>query len=111
MREFDFEKELQACKEKQKPNETIVFTVVCGRMIPLPADRRKLRKAMEEAIEYIKTLDGFVGVHPVDLWHTILLFDSENNAKGGRNLLRSKGIQCANYIFPILVETKYLEKE
>lgn len=111
MREFDFEKELQACKDKKREDETIVFTVGCGRMIPLITDRKKIRKAMEEAIEYIKTLDGFVGVHPVDLWHTLLLFDSENNAKGGRNLLRSKGIQCANYIVPILVETKYLEKE
>lgn len=79
-------------------------------MIPLPTDRRKMRKAMKEALEYIKKLEGFVGVHPVDLWHTLLLFDSLNNAKGGRNMLRFKGVQCGDNIVPILVEKKYLEK-
>ncbi len=109
MREFDFEKELQACKDKKREDETIVFTVGCGRIIPIPTDARKLRKGMEEALEYIKKLDGFIGVHLVDLWHTLLLFDTENNAKGARNLLRAKDVQCANYIVPILVETKYLK--
>ena len=109
MREFDFEKELQTCKNKKREDETIVFTVGCGRIIPIPTDARKLRKGMEEALEYIKKLDGFIGVHPVDLWHTLLLFDTENNAKCARNLLRSKDVQCANYIVPILVETKYLK--
>ena len=110
MREFDFDKELEACRKKKRDDETIVFTVGCGRMILLPTDKKKLRKEMEEALEYIKKLDGFVGVHPVDLWHTLLLFDSFNNAKGGRNLLRFKGIECATYIVPILVETKYLKE-
>lgn len=109
MREFDFEKELQTCKNKKREDETIVFTVGCGRIIPIPTDARKLRKGMKEALEYIKKLDGFIGVHPVDLWHTLLIFDTENNAKGARNLLRAKDVQCANYIVPILVETKYLK--
>ena len=110
MTDFDFEKELQACKDKQKEDETIVFTVGCGRIIPLRTDRKKIRKGMEEAIKYIKKLDGFVGVHPVDLWHTLLLFDTDNNAKGGRNLLRAHGVQCSTYIVPILVETKYIKE-
>ena len=109
MREFDFEKELQACKDKQTLNETIVFTFGCGRIMPLVTDKKKIRKGIEEALEYIKKLEGFIGVHPVDLWHTLLIFDTENNAKGARNLLRAKDVQCANYIVPILVETKYLK--
>ena len=40
MREFDFEKELQACKDKKREDETIVFTVGCGRMFPLITDRK-----------------------------------------------------------------------
>ena len=108
MREFDFKKELQACKDKKREDETIVFTVGIGRIIPLPTDRRKLRKAMEESIKYIKKLDGFIGVHPVDLWYNLLLFDSENKAKVGRNLLRAQGVQCSTYIFPILVKTKFV---
>ena len=106
--EFDFDRELKACEEKKKDNEVIVFTVGCGRMIPLPTDRRKMRKAMEEALEYIKKLEGFVGIHPVDIWHTLLLFDTLNNAKGGRNMLRFKGVQCGDNIVPILIEKKYL---
>ena len=109
MREFDFEKELQACKDKKREDETIVFTVGCGRIMPLITDKKKIRKGMKEALEYIKNLDGFVGVHPVDLCHTLLIFDTENNAKCARNLLRAKDVQCANYIVPILVETKYLK--
>ena len=111
MREFDFEKELQACKDKKREDETIVFTFGCGRIMPLVTDRKKTRKGMEEALEYIKKLEGFVGVQPVDLWHTLLIFDTKNNAKRARNLLRAKDVQCANYIVPILVETKYLEWE
>lgn len=109
MREFDFEKELQACKDKKRENETIVFTVGCGRMFPLITDRKKIRKGMQEALEYIKKLEGFVGVQPVDLWHTLLIFNTKNNAKRARNLLMAKDVQCANYIVPILVETKYLK--
>lgn len=110
MTDFDFENELQACKDKKREDETIVFTVGCGRIIPLRTDRKKTRKGMEEAIKYIKKLEGFIGVHPVDLWHNLLLFDSENNAKGGRNLLRAQGVQCSTYIVPILVETKYIKE-
>ena len=109
MRKFDFEKELQACKDKKREDETIVFTFGCGRIMPLRTDRKKTRKGIDEALEYIKKLEGFIGVQPVDLWHTLLIFDTENNAKRARNLLRAKDIQCANYIVPILVETKYLE--
>lgn len=107
---FDFDKELDACKKKQRPDETIVFTVGVGRMCPLPTDRRSVKKGMKEALEYIKKLDGFVGVHPVDFWHTLLLFDSVNNAKAGRNLLQAKDVSCGNYIVPILVETKYIRE-
>ena len=110
MTDFDFEKELRACKDKKREDETIVFTVGCGRMVPLITDRKKMRKGREEAIKYIKKLKGFIGVHPVDLWHNLLLFDSENNAKGGRNLLRAQGVQCSTYIVPILVETKYIKE-
>lgn len=106
---FDFDKELEACKKKKRDDETIVFTVGCGRMLPLKTDKKDIRKGMEKAIEFIKKQEGFLGVHPVDLWRTLLLFDSVNNAKRCRNLLEAEGVQCANYIVPILVETKYIE--
>ena len=111
MKEFDFDKELEACKKKQREDETIVYTVGCGRMCPLPTDKKAIKKGMKEAMEYIKKLDGFVGVHPVDLWHTLLLFETVNNAKSARNLLKAKDISCANYVVPILVENKYLKEQ
>lgn len=49
MREFDFEKELQACKDKKREDETIVFTVGCGRIMPLITDRKKDKKRNERS--------------------------------------------------------------
>ena len=56
------------------------------------------RKESREAVQYIKTLEGLVGVHPVPGRGVLWLFDSENNAKGARNLMQSKGIQCGTNI-------------
>ena len=56
-------------------------------------------KKSREAVKYIQTLEGFVAVHPTpENRGTLWMFDSENNAKGARNLMRSKGIQCGNNI-------------
>lgn len=64
-------------------------------------------KRSREAVEYIKDLDGFVGVHPVD-GYTLWLFDTLNNAKIARNLMLSKGIQCGDNICDVFVDEKYL---
>ena len=64
-------------------------------------------KRSREAVEYIKDLDGFVGVHPVD-GCTLWLFDTLNNAKIARNLMLSKGIQCGDNICDVFVDEKYL---
>lgn len=45
-----------------------------------------------EAVDFIKTLDGFVGVHPAHPNGTLWFFDSKNNAKGARNLMEAQGI-------------------
>lgn len=52
-----------------------------------------LMKASREAVKYIKTLDGLLGVHPSYPNGTLLLFESENAAKIARNRLNAKGIK------------------
>lgn len=69
-----------------------LWSVATGNVNPL-------LKASREAVKYIQTLEGFVAVHPTPNWEgTLWLFDSENNAKGARNLLRAKGVKCGNNI-------------
>ena len=69
-----------------------LWSVVTGNFDPFV-------KGAKKAVEYIQTLDGFVAVHPSTEGRGIIwLFDSENNAKGAINLMRSKGIHCGTNI-------------
>lgn len=96
---FDFDKELEACKAKKKPYEIIVYAVESGRVMPKLGYIKQQRKA----IEYIKDLEGFIGIHPVTTWNTLILFDSLNHAKQGKNLMKSKGIKTGKHIVPVLI--------
>lgn len=104
----DFDEMLKACEEKREPDETIVFVFGVGRMVPLPFDKKAVKKGIEEGLKFIKKLDGFLGVHPIDVSRNLLLFDTLNNAKGGRNLLKSKDVPVGQ-IAPILIKTEFLE--
>lgn len=66
------------------------YTVATGNVNPL-------LKRSREAVKYIKTLEGFVGVHPTP-YGTLWIFDTKNNAKGARNLMEYNGIQCGTNI-------------
>ena len=63
-------------------------------------------KEMKKIADELKTMDGFIGVHP--FVHpktgqaTILVFDSYNNAIGGRNILKYHG----NYVGENIIEAK-----
>lgn len=96
-------------KRKQKDNEIIVFAFGVGRLIPMKLMRKATKAAMEEAIEFIKAQEGFVGVHPIDLWHNLLIFETLNNAKGARNSLKFKGVSVGE-IVPVLIP-KYMKGE
>lgn len=82
---YDIDKMIAECERIKKPTEIISYGLGVGRIAPMLGKV----KAQEKAFEYIKSLDGFLGVHPVDLWHNILLFDSLNHAKAAKNLLTS----------------------
>lgn len=104
---MDIDEMIAECEKKRTYNEVIAFALGAGRIYPVGMSR-KMRRAMKEAVEYISKLDGFIGFHPVDIWHTMLIFDTMNNAKGARNLLKAKDVAIGQ-IVPILVEKRYVE--
>ena len=102
----DMEEMIESCRKKQRPDEVIVFAIGAGRVIPMPGKR----KGMKAALELIKSMPGFIGIHPVDLWHNLLIFDTLNNAKGARNILLSKGATLG-HIVPVLVPKGEIDHE
>lgn len=100
---------IKECMEKKTTEEAMVFGFGVGRVIPLLTDDRRTRKAIKAALKYINSLDGFQGIHPISLWKNLLLFDTLNNAKGGRNLLNIQDCNCGE-IVPILVKEEYLRR-
>lgn len=85
----------------RQDNEVSCWTVAVGNFNPL-------MKASREAAKFINTLDGLVGVHPQYPRGVLILFESENAAKIGRNQMEAKGIQCGTNICECYVEKKYL---
>lgn len=60
-------------------------------------------KEMKKIAEVLKSLDGFIGVHNLHDFEnkrhaTILIFDSYNNAIGGRNTFKFYGNDVGEYI-------------
>lgn len=102
----DMEEMIESCRKKQRLDEVIVFAIGAGRIIPVPGKSKR----MKAALELIKDLPGFVGIHPIDVWHNLLIFDSLNNAKGARNILLSKGATIGQ-IAPILVPKGDIDHE
>lgn len=100
----DIDEMIEQCKEKQHPDEEICFGLGVGRMIPIPGQK----KAFDKGLKLINSLDGFQGVHPVDLWHNVLIFDTLNNGKAARNVLKSKGIGVGQVV-PVLIEKRFLK--
>ena len=107
MERYDIDEMIKECERKRMPDEAIVFAVGSGRIVP----KFGMKKKMKEAFEYIKSLEGFVGFHSVDLWHTLLLFDSKSNAICGRNMMEHKGIPVGTYVVPVMVKKIFLMKE
>lgn len=98
------EEMIEDCKKKQSDNEEIVFALGVGRMIPMLGKK----KQMEKAFECIKNQEGFIGIHPIDLWKNLLIYRTLNDAKRAKNELRSKGCQIGN-VAPILVSKEFIK--
>lgn len=65
-------------------------------------------KKCKRALDYIMKQDGFLGFHPQPPRGTICVFDTENNAKGARNMCRSVGIECGKNIGKCFVDMRFL---
>lgn len=98
MKEPSMEEMLKKCEEQLEEDERIVYAIGAGRIAP----KLGMMKALRKAIKEIQKCDGFVGIFPVDLWHTLLVFETLNNAKGAKNVLSAKGMELGNVV-PIMI--------
>ena len=89
MKEYPSMEEMIAeCEKKRRDDEVIVFAFGVGRMMPMIGHTKSIKRGLD----LIKKQKGFIGVHPIDLWHNLLVFDTLNNAKGARNTLPSTAL-------------------
>lgn len=72
-------------------NGTEMYSVAAGGI-------RVFSRRGREAINYVASLEGFLGLHVYDKWHTLWMFDTVNHAKSARNLMVGKGIRCGKNI-------------
>lgn len=94
---------------EKKENEIEVYTVAVGNLPMLP--KFLMPKGVKEAVKLIKEQEGLIGVTPMYPRGTLLLFDTENHAKGARNVLRFRGVQVGTNICKAYVDKSYLEGE
>lgn len=104
MSELKMDQMIAECKRKQKEDEVICFGLGTGRIAP------GKRKAQKKAMEIITKQEGFIGIHPVDLWHTVLIYDTQNNAVMAKNELKCLGVPVGNVV-PVLVPKVYAERK
>lgn len=64
---------------------------------------------MEAALELIKSQEGFVGIHPIDIWKNVLIFDTLNHAKAARNVLSANGCPVGQVV-PVFGKQSILHK-
>lgn len=68
------------------------------------------QKGYRKFIKWLKSRPGFLGMHPMDRG-TLLIFDTENNAKGSKNLVESQwGVQTGNGVHLVYVPREFAEK-
>lgn len=94
---------VKATKQKM-PDEVSAWTVATG-MLPVPPF---IPKKSNQAIEFIKKLDGFLGIFPCGADGTLWLFESLNKAKVAKNKMDAKGIATGDNICEVFVNKMYL---
>lgn len=87
--------------KQPRPGESKCFTVAIGNF-PMPWQRRKWKQTVK-VMDYIKELEGFLGVHPLPPKGTLLIFRTIKNAKAAKNLLDAKGVITGDNICEIFV--------
>lgn len=92
---------------EKKPNEVSAYTVGIGNFSLNPF----LQKKQKKIVDFIQSLEGFLGFTPCYPYGTLCLFRTENDAKGARNLMRAKGIEVGKNIAEVYVDKKYIRDE
>lgn len=88
----------------KQPNEVSVYTVAVGNISLNPL----FKKRQKQALDYISSLDGFIGLYPHPPYGTLCLFKNKNDAKAARNLMKSKGIGTGKNICEVYIDKKFL---
>ena len=92
---------------EKKENEISAYTVAIP-CLAVPWENTKEEvEATEKALNYIQTLDGFLGIYPMNPNGTLILFKSENHAKRGRNLIKAEGIQVGSNITEVFIDKRF----
>lgn len=92
--------------EPIKDNEVAVWSVAVGN---IPRNPFQMKKALK-ILDYIKSLDNFIGIHPAPPHGILCLFKTENDAKGARNLMQLKGIKCGVNICEVYIDKVYMQE-
>ena len=80
------------------------YTVAVGNINPLNRGSRR-------TVKFISKLKGLLGVHPCPPDGTLILFDTENNAKIARNEMNAVGILTGCNICEVEIDDKYAKGE
>lgn len=101
----DMDEMIKKCEQRRELGQVIIYALGAGRIIP----KFGKAKAQKKAMKFIEKQKGFVGVHLVDLWHTLLLYETLNDAKGAKNELKFYNVSVGQ-IVPCLVNEEQLKK-
>lgn len=96
-------------KGKPQEDEETCWTVAIG-ILPMPWHSRKIKKLAEAVLEYLKGVEGFLGVTPMYPNGTLLIFRTENDAKRAKNRLDSMGVITGSHICEVFVKKEYLQQ-
>lgn len=106
--DFDMTKAIEECEENKREDEVVVFAIGIGRLMPKHPTVAETKRC-ENKLNRIKKCAGFIGVHPIDSTHNLLVFDLLTDAMKAKDELEYKGIKLGN-IVPILIEKQYYEE-
>lgn len=105
---FDMTEAIEKCEQEKREDEVIVFGIGIRRLIPKHPTVAEIKRC-ENKLNKIKKCEGFIGVHPLDFTHNLLIFDLLSDAMKAKDELEYKGMKLNN-IVPVLIEKKYYEE-
>ncbi len=56
------------------------------------------RRHAKKVADFLTNLDGFVGIHILDRWLTMICFETYNDAVRARNKIKAEGNSVADHI-------------